>query len=179
MAKQETAKLTHEQKISNLRAEYEANVQLWIYEATFREQRSQMFLTVNTILLVALGTLTTFSPSYLNTALIALVTSFFAFPTCVMWRRILLKNGAYMQFRRFQLRALEVKLQNMTTFRNSWEALNKYKELKVPELEDTFQISTSAKHSAIAVENNLPLILTVFWAIVFLAALIFIVVQSI
>jgi hypothetical protein len=177
MAKQETTKLSDEQKISNLRAEYQANIQLWIYEATFREQRSQMFLNINTILLVALGTLTTFSPTHLNTALIALLTSLFAFPTCVMWRQILLKNGEYMKFRRFQLRTLEVKLQNVTTFGNSWKALNEYEELKVSELEKPFQISKSAKYSAIAVENNLPLILTIFWAIVFLAALIFIVVQ--
>lgn len=132
---------------------------------------------MNTILLVALGTLTTFSPSHLNTALIALFVALFAFPTCVMWHRILLKNGAYMQFRRFQLRAIEVKLQNVTTFHNSWKSLNKYKELKVPELEDTFRIDKSAKYSTITVENNLPLILTIFWMIIFVVALIFILIQ--
>ena len=79
-----------------------------------------------------------------------------------------------MQFRRFQLRSLEVKLQNLTTFQNQWTALNKYQKLTVPELEDPFLISKSAKHSAIAVENYLPLILTVFWAVILLAAITFI-----
>jgi hypothetical protein len=172
MNERQAVELTDEQKISNLRAEYEANIQLWMYEATFRQQRSQMFLTMNTILLVALGTLITISPSILNTAIITLLISIFGLLGCVMWHRILLKNGEYMRFRRFQLRSLEVKLQNVTTFGNQWKTLNKYETLSVPELEDKFEIDPSAKHSAITVENKLPLILTVFWAVVLLGAII-------
>ena len=177
MAKSDETKLTQDQEISNLRVEYDANIQLWIYEATFREQRSQMFLTVNTILLTALGIMVTFNPYFLNVAIIAIPISLFALPACILWYLILLKNGAYMQFRRFQLRSLEVKLQNLTTFQNQWKALNKYEKLTVPELEDPFLINKSAKHSAIVVENYLPLILTVFWAIIFLAAITYIVFQ--
>ena len=175
--KQEFVNLTDEQKVSNLRAEYEANIQLWIYEATFREQRSQMFLNMNTILIVALGTLSTFSPSILNTSIIAILISVFALPSCIMWHLILQKNGAYMKFRRFQLRALEVRLQNVTTFRNQWEALNNYHILELPELKEPFEISKSARHSAISVENNIPLILTFFWVAVFLGAIILIYLQ--
>ena len=85
MAKSDVTKLTHDQEISNLRVEYDANIQLWIYEATFREQRSQMFLTINTILLTALGILVTFNRSYLQTAIIAIPITSFALPACILW----------------------------------------------------------------------------------------------
>jgi hypothetical protein len=179
MGKIRKLKLSNDDFISNLRTEYNANIKLWIYEVTFRDQRSQLFLTMNTILLTALGILASFGQSIQTTAAIAILISLFAFSTCIMWRSILLKNSAYIEFRRFQLRSLEAKLQNITTFNNQWKSLNNYQELNFPELGESFMIGKSSRHSSTAVENNLPLILTIFWIVVFLAATIFLVKQFI
>ena len=45
-------KLTNEQLLLNIREEYRTNIDLWVYDATFRNQRSGTFLNVNTALLV-------------------------------------------------------------------------------------------------------------------------------
>jgi hypothetical protein len=167
VSEQEKTKLD-ERLNANLIEEYKANVDLWIYEATFRQQRSQTFLTINSVLLVALGTLITINPSPVNASIIAILLSVFGFPACLMWRQIMIRNGAYMRFRRYQQRGIEAQLRNVTTIRNQWQALNQYKPLSLEGLEDTFEIKPSEKVSAITIENKLPLVLIWFWLIVFL-----------
>lgn len=171
MSNNQVVELSVEQKIDNLRTEYEANIKLWIYEATFRQQRNQTFLTMNTILLTVFGTLLTLSSSLLNTSIIAIIISMVGFPACFMWHKLLKKNGEYMRFRRYQIRWIETQLSNITTFRNQWKALNLYEELHLFGLDDKFLIIPSARHSAISVENKLPIILAIIWAIIFIAAL--------
>jgi hypothetical protein len=46
-----------------LLVEYQTNVELWKHDDMFRLQRSQGYLTFNTILLVALGVIVTLKPS--------------------------------------------------------------------------------------------------------------------
>jgi hypothetical protein len=104
MTEEEGFTLTHEQQIANLRDEYKANVDLWIYESTFRQQRSEAFLNINTILLTALGILITISPSIRNSSIVGVLIAIFGLLTCTIWRQILLRNSAYMRFRRYQLR---------------------------------------------------------------------------
>src|SRR5687767_7106812 len=124
-------KLTNEQTLSNVRDEYRANIELWMYDATFRNQRSGTFLNINTALLVALSILITISPSIRNISITSVLISLFGLMTCTMWRQIMIRNAAYMNFRRFQLRGLETQLQNVTTFGNQWKALNKYEHLSI------------------------------------------------
>lgn len=169
MSEQLDKELVDGQRISSLVEEYKANIDLWIYEATFRQQRSQTFLTMNTILLVALSMLMTISPSLVNSSVIAVLIAVFGFPACIMWYRILARNGEYMRFRRYQLRGIEFQLQYVTTIRNQWKALNRYEPLSLEGLEDKFEIKSSARVSAITIENRLPLILAGLWLIIFLA----------
>jgi hypothetical protein len=169
MSEQLDKELVDGQRISGLVEEYKANIDLWIYEATFRQQRSQTFLTMNTILLVALSMLMTISPSLVNSSVIAVLIAVFGFPACIMWYRILARNGEYMRFRRYQLRGIEFQLQYVTTIRNQWKALNRYEPLSLEGLEDKFEIKSSARVSAITIENRLPLILAGLWLIIFLA----------
>ena len=149
MSEPQNLELEDEQRFSNLREEYKANIDLWIYEATFRQQRSETFLNINTILFVALSTLITFSPTLRNSSIIATLIAVFGFVTCRMWRQILVRNSAYMHFRRYQLRGIETQLRNVTTIRNQWKALNKYEPLSIAGLDDTFQVDKPAKVSAI------------------------------
>jgi hypothetical protein len=169
MSAQLDKELVDGQRISSLIEEYKANIDLWIYEATFRQQRSQTFLTMNTILLVALSMLMTISPSLVNSSVIAVLITVFGFPACIMWYRILARNGEYLRFRRYQLRGIEFQLQDVTTIRNQWKALNKHEPLSLEGLEDKFEIKSSARVSAITIENRLPLILAGLWLLIFLA----------
>ena len=169
MNKQQDVGLTNEQSISNLIEEYSANVELWIYEVTYRQQRSQMFLTMNTILLVALSTLMTVSSSLLNSSVIAVLIATFGFPACIMWHRILIRNGEYVRFRYYQLRSIEAQLQNVTTFGNQWRAMRQH-EIGLPfvGLEEDFTIKNAARVSTIDLENKFPLFLAGLWVLILL-----------
>lgn len=160
-----------EQQIAKLLAEYEANIELWKHDDNTRMQRNGIFLSVNTLLTVALGTLITISPSIWSAAATACLISVFGLPICVMWYRILLRAGEYVRFRRFQLRAIEAQLQDVTTIRNQWRALNEYETVSFNGIEDTFTIKRSAKCSVTAIENRLPLVVTGFWLLVLLGGL--------
>lgn len=164
-------KLTNEQKISNLRDEYRANIDLWVYDNTFRNQRNGTFLNINTALLVAVSILITISPSILNISITGALISVFGLVTCLLWRQIMIRNAAYVNFRRYQLRGLELQLQNVTTFGNQWKALNEYERVSIAGLEETFQISKPAKVSALDIENKIPLLLSGLWLIIFIAGI--------
>ena len=164
-------KLTNEQRLSNIREEYRSNIDLWVYDITFRNQRNGTFLNINTALLVALSILITISPSLLNISITGVLISLFGLMTCAMWRQIMLRNGAYINFRRYQLRNLEIQLQNVTTFGNQWRALNKYEPIAAPGLEDVFQISKPAKVSATNIESRVPLVLSSLWSLIFIAGI--------
>jgi hypothetical protein len=165
-------KLTNEQMLSNIRDEYRANIDLWVYDITFRNQRIGAFLNINTALLVALSILITISPSIRNISLTGALISLFGLMTCMMWRQIMIRNAAYVNFRRFQLRGLEIQLQNVTTFRNQWKALNEYERLSIAGLEDSFQIIKPAKVSAIDIENRIPLLLSGLWSLILMGGII-------
>ena len=89
-----------------------------------------------------------------------------------MWRQIMIRNGAYMNFRRYQLRGLEVQLQNVTTFGNQWMALNQHEHISMTGLEDPFQISKRAKVSAIDIENRVPLLLSGLWSLILMGGIV-------
>ena len=162
-------KLTNEQKLANIRDEYRSNIDLWVYDITFRNQRNGTFLNINTALLVALSILITVSPSLRNVSITGALISLFGLITCTMWRQIMIRNAAYVNFRRYHLRTLEIQLQNVTTFGNQWRALNKYEPVSAPGLEDVFQISKPAKVSATKIENRVPLVLSGLWSLIFIA----------
>jgi len=56
----------------------------------------------------------------------------------------ILRNSAYMRFRRYHF-WFRSQLQNVTTFRNQWKALNHFEPLSVPGLDDTFQVDNQLK----------------------------------
>jgi hypothetical protein len=168
-------KLTNDQMLSNLRDEYRANIDLWVYDITFRNQRNGTFLNINTALLVALSILITISPSSLNISITGALIAVFGLLTCILWRQIMVRNAAYVNFRRYQLRGLELQLQNVTTFGNQWKALNDYERLSIAGLEDAFQISKPAKVSALDIENKIPLLLSGLWLLILIVGIIIIV----
>ena len=161
--------LLSDHQVTILTTEYQANIDLWIYEVTFRQERSQAFLAVNTVLLVALGALTQFSPSLAATTIAAIPISLFGVLACLMWYLILIRNSAYLAFRLYQLRAVEGKLPGMTTIANQWKAMTCYKTLHTEGL-GSFAIPPAARRSSLRMENQLPLILAGLWVLVCAAA---------
>jgi hypothetical protein len=157
------------EQVTILTTEYQANVDLWIYEVTFRQERSQAFLAVNTVLLVALGALTQFRPSLTTTTMAAIPISVFGILACIMWYLILIRNNAYLSFRLYQLRAVEAKLPGMTTIANQWKAMSLYETLQTEGL-GPFAIPPAARRSSLRMENKLPLILAGLWVLVCAAA---------
>jgi hypothetical protein len=158
-----------DQQVTILTTEYQANIDLWIYEVTFRQERSQAFLTVNTVLLVALGALTQLSPTIPTITIAAIPISIFGVLACAIWHLILIRNSAYLNFRLYQLRTVEAQLPGMTTFANQWKAMSLYKTLHTDGLEP-FAIQPAAKRSSLRMENRLPLILAGLWALGLAAA---------
>lgn len=164
--------LTQEQQLDNLRDEYKANIDLWIYEATFRQQRSEAFLTINTILVTTLGVLTAVDvvkQSLLSAAIVGVPFAIFGLLSCAVWRQILVRNSAYMRFRRHHLRGLEYRLQNVTTFRHQWQALNQYQSISVPGVNEPFQVPKPARTSALEIEDSLPWLIAGLWVVIFAA----------
>jgi len=94
-----------------------------------------------------------------------------------MWYYILLRNGEYVRFRRYQLRDIESQLEDITTISNQWKALNEYAPVSFSNIEDKFILKPSAKQSVTVVEGKLPLIITVFWLFVLLTTIIIIIIH--
>jgi len=150
-----------------LLSEYQANLELWKHDDNLRQQRFTIFLSINSLLLVALGGLVTLSTSILVAAFIAILISLFGFPICLMWQSIQARNAEYIRFRRYQLRFIESKLKPMSTFTNQWNALAKHETVRFENIKDEFVIKKQAKGSSTAIEGKLPIFLAIFWGIVF------------
>ena len=160
-----------EERIAKLLAEYEANIELWKHDDNLRMHQIGTFLNVNTLLLIAISAFVAVNPSIRAAAAALCLVSVFGLPICVMWYQILLRNGEYVRFRRFQLRAIEAQLEDVTTIRNQWKALNECATVSFNGIEDEFTIRRSARRSVTTIENRLPLVLTGFWLLVFVGGL--------
>ena len=127
-----------------LTIEYQVNVDLWKHDDDLRQQRNHTFLTMNTVLLVALGSLITLGDTVSDKALMAILISIFGLPVCFIWNRVQARNGEYIRFRRFQLRSIESRLPGFSTFANQYLAMDQHKEIDFQGLTDKFEISKPA-----------------------------------
>jgi len=98
-----------DEKFEQLIQEYQANVELWKHDDNLRQQRNSTFLSMNTIMLVALGTFLNIAPNITNAAISGFLISLFGLPICFMWNTVQERNSEYIRFRRFMLRSLEKK----------------------------------------------------------------------
>jgi hypothetical protein len=152
--------------------EYRANIELWKHDDILRQKRISNFLTANTILLVALGSMTAFRWGSAGLGLMFLFLSTFGFSISLLWYSVQLRNSEYIHFRRFQLRAIEKHLNNLSTFSNMYKAFDKHEQLSIATDDEIFMVSRHAKKSSTKMENKLPLFMEVFWFIVFLVGLV-------
>lgn len=163
-----------EQTTKILLSEYQANLELWKHDDNLRQQRYGTFLSINSLLLVALGGLITLSTSVITASSVAILISLFGFPTCLMWHWVQARNAEYIRFRRYQLRSIESILHPMSTFTNQWKALNQFETIRFEKIKDAFTIKKQAKASSTIIEGKLPIILAVFWSVVFFGSVLII-----
>lgn len=156
--------------------EYQVNVELWKHDDNLRQQRNNTFLTINTILLVALGSLITLgNPESKdvasNEALMAALISIFGLPVCYIWNRVQVRNGEYIRFRRYQLRSIEARLTGFSTFANQSKAMDRQEEVDFQGINDKFRISKAATRSSTRLEGSLPSVIAGFWLLILLGSL--------
>lgn len=155
---------------TKLLAEYGANVELWKHDDSLRQQRSSNFLSVNTVLLVAVGAVTSLGPSLEYVAAAALPIAIFGILVCVIWRAVHVRNAEYIRFRRVQLRSIEERLVEMKTFTNTYRAFDQHERIEFPRIDDFFEIAPNARRRSTVSENVLPLLLIGFWVVVLVVA---------
>jgi hypothetical protein len=166
------------QTVQILLSEYQTNLELWKHDDSLRQQRYGTFLSINSLLLVALGGWVTLAPSTLNAVVVAMLIALFGFPVCLMWHRVQLRNAEYIRFRRYQLRSIESRLKPMSTFTNQWLALNKFETVHFANIDDLFTIRPQAKASSTLIEGRLPLVLVFFWSAVFIGSIAVVVLKA-
>ncbi len=152
--------------------EYRANVEMWKHNDMLRQHRISNLLTVNTILLVALGAFLNFMDSLYSIVIISIFLSVFGLLICFIWNSILARNAEYVRFQRYQLRSIEARLPNVTTYTNIFEGFYKLKPVSFIDIDDTFIISPKASSRSTITEKNLPFIIVGFWLLVFITSLI-------
>jgi hypothetical protein len=158
----------------DLTIEYQVNVDLWKHDDNLRQQRNHTFLTMNTVLLVALGSLITLGDTVRDKAVVAILIAIFGLPVCYIWNRVQARNGEYIRFRRFQLRSIETRLSGFSTFSNQHLAMDLHQRIGFNGLKDTFEISKSAAGSSTRWEGLLPSLIAAFWLLILLISLIII-----
>jgi hypothetical protein len=164
--------MSDQKQIQLLMMEYQINTELWKHDDNLRQQRNGVFLNLNSLLLVALGALITFKPSFLVASINAVLISIFGFPICLIWYFVQLRNSEYIKFRRYQLRSIEAQLGYLTTYSNQWSGLNKGLPVTFKGIQEHFNISALSKQTSTKLEGNLPLIIAIFWLFVFVLGII-------
>jgi hypothetical protein len=105
--------------------EYELNLDMWKHYDNLRQDKNKTFLTVNTILVAALGFalkdhLSSPLPSVIK--LLVLLVSALGILVSVLWFLLLSRNAAYVKFHRARIEELEP-LVPFATFSKQPEAL--------------------------------------------------------
>lgn len=150
---------------SRLLAEYQANVNLWQHDDTLRQQRAGNFLSVNTVLVAALGVVTSLNPPVQYIGGVGLLFAAFGLLLCIMWHRVQVRNAEYIRFRRFQLRSIESKLPGLSTFQNTFTAFYQAQPLSFEPPIGEFALSPAARKRSTLSEGLLPALVGGFWLV--------------
>lgn len=157
---------------NQLLIEYQVNVELWKHDDNLRQQRNANFLSVTTLLIIALSAFVGLKYPMIYLSIIALIFSLIGFFISMLWYRVLVRNAEYIRFRRFQLRSIEKRLKGLSTFTNTYDSFYKGFPLKFSEFDEEFVISKNAMKRSAITEGNLPVIISVFWSIIGFASIV-------
>lgn len=119
--------MSSDQKETELLKEYEINLEMWRHYDNLRQEKNRTFLTVNTILVAAMGFALKdqlVGPVQKVVALLVVLVSVLGILACVLWFLLLSRNSAYVKFHRDRIKALEPKVSpQFATFTKQHEAL--------------------------------------------------------
>ena len=163
-----------DQQLQALLSEYQANLALWQHDDNLRQQRSTTFLSINSLLILALGGLITLSESFVEAAIVAIPISIFGLPICLLWYQVQARNAEYIRFRRYQLRSIEKMLPPMSTFTNQWRALSQFETVQFENIAAGFTIKNAARGSSTVLEGKLPLVIAGIWLVIFAISIVII-----
>ncbi|MBI5474420.1 MAG: hypothetical protein HY961_18945 [Ignavibacteriae bacterium] len=149
--------------------EYKANVELWKHDDSLRQQRIGNFLTANTVLITALGALITISSFSSALGIVSVLLSTFGFSISYVWYFVSIRNANYIRLRRLVFQEIESNLSGLSTFTIMHRAFGRSELITFEKTGETFSVSKHAKQSSTTLENRLPLIMQVFWSLVFLS----------
>lgn len=147
----------------NLIAEFEANVALWQHDDSLRQQRGSNFLTINTVLITALGLALGLHASTRYVAMLAIVFAVFGAFTSRIWYSVQLRNSEYVRFRRFQLRSIEARLHPMTTFSRTHHTLEEGRCVECAVTGEAFVPDADGPGSSTRLEGRLPVLVAWLW----------------
>lgn len=161
---------------SRFLAEYQANVELWKHDDSLRQQRTGNFLSVNAALVAALGIITSLNPPLGYIGSTGLLFAAFGLLLCTIWNAVQTRNGEYVRFRRFQLRAIESKLPGLSTFENVYAAFYEGQPVLFQPPIGKFEVKPAAQKSSTLSEGLLPFLIGGFWLCVAVVAAVLLVV---
>jgi hypothetical protein len=153
-----------------LLTEYTANVELWKHDDSLRQQRNSTFLAVNTVLLSAIAALGAFKTQAAILAAVTCLFSIFGVAVCRVWQDVQLRNAEYVRFRRLQLKAIEARLGELSTFSNTYAAFNEMQTVEFPSTGQVFTVEHGSSESSTSAEGRLPRLLTGLWIVVAVGA---------
>lgn len=152
-----------------LLVEYQSNVALWRHDDQLRQQRNSNFLTVSALLIAALGAIVGLKAPLSYVGIIAMMFAAFGILICRVWYSIQARNAEYVRFRRFQLRSIEARLPDLSTFRNTFDAFYRSSEVDFSDIGESFRIKGNARKPSTLTEGSLPLLIAGLWVAVALA----------
>jgi hypothetical protein len=121
--------MSSDQKESELLKEYDINLEMWRHYDNLRQEKNRTFLTVNTILVAAIGFALKdqlAGPVLKAVALLVVLVSVLGILVCTLWFLLLSRNSAYVKFHRDRVEALEPKVSpQFATFTKQHEALER------------------------------------------------------
>ncbi|MGH9970468.1 MAG: acireductone synthase [Pyrinomonadaceae bacterium] len=134
---------------SNSLKEYEINLEMWRHYDNLRQEKNKTFLTVNTILVAAIGFALKDQQSH--SPYLVLFVSVLGMLVSVLWFLLLSRNAAYVKFHRDRLKELEPDSSiRFATFTSQDEALRKNRLF--------FKILTSS-----VIDRSLAAFVAIFW----------------
>jgi len=157
-----------------LKAEFDANLDLWKHEEGVRLQRNTVLLSLNAFLAIGVSAMITVGPPVLAAVGITVVLALFGRASCWIWEGLQIRHVLYAEFRRKQLRELAARL-GYESWENQWTGLRTDPPPeKVPftQTDDSFNPPLWTR-SAVEVESYLPVVVGLFWTVVAVASLLF------
>ena len=150
--------------------EYNANLSIFFHADRIRQSRMNGFLSMNAFLLAAIGFLSSGDESQMAAPLVCVVS----LVGVVLSRAIKIshvRNDLFLKYRRFQLRDLEARMGNVSTFSNSKQAFGTGR-FEFPNSQEIFETSQLGRYNSGQIDRFVMDTFSVVWLLISIVAFI-------